>query len=276
MNTSQRPDSSGPGGFLGALRGRWQIAPGLAALGLLAAAAYLLAVPKVYAATASVRPAAGPSSGIILLPVQVPGPGLEIKAPVVPSPAVGAMAGKMLHGSLSPLALSRQVAVTVLPESGLLDITCTASSASGAASCANAFARAYLQSRNATAASSLNSRIHSLQSKASALQKTVSTLNTRISGLPSHSPARINDQGTVAAANAQLGALNQQIASLTADLANTSGGHIVTAASPPGQPASPDKTLVLPGGLAAGLLLGLIVEFWMDRRDKRIRSAVVR
>jgi hypothetical protein len=30
MNTSQRPGSSGPGGFLEALRGRWQIAPGLA------------------------------------------------------------------------------------------------------------------------------------------------------------------------------------------------------------------------------------------------------
>jgi uncharacterized protein involved in exopolysaccharide biosynthesis len=276
MNTSQRPGSSGPGGFLGALRGRWQIAPGLAVLGLLAAAAYVLAVPTVYTATASVRPAAAPGSRIILLPVQVPVPGLEIKAPVVPSPAVGAMAGKMRYGSLSPLALSRQVAVTVPSESGLLDITCTASSASGAASCANAFARAYLQSRSAAATSSLNSRIHSLQGKVSAIQKTISTLNTRISGLRSNSPARISDRAAAASDNAQLAALNQQLASLTADLANTSGGHIVTAASPPGKPASLDKTLVLAGGLAAGLLLGLIAEFWLARRDRRIHSGAVR
>ena len=276
MNTSQRPDSFGPGGFLEALRGRWQIAPGLAALGLLAAAAYVLAAPKVYTATASVRSAAVPGSGIILLPVQIPVPGLDPQPQAVTSPAVSAMAGKLLHSTLSPLALSRQVAVTVPPESGPLDITCTASSASGAASCANAFARAYLQSRSATATSSLNSRIHSLQGRATALQKTTSTLNTRISGLPSNSPARISDQATVTSATAQLSALNQQIASLTADLANASGGHIVTAAAPPGKPASPDKVLVLPGGLAAGLLLGLIVEFWLDRRDKRIRSAVVR
>lgn len=276
MNTSQRPGSSGPGGFLGALRGRWQIAPGLAVLGLLAAATYVLVVPTVYTATASVRPAAVPGSGIILLPVQVPVRGLEIKAPVATSPSVGAMAGKMLQGSLSPLALSRQVAVTVVPESGLLDITCTASSASGAASCANAFAGAYLQSRSATEASSLNSRIHSLQGKVSALQKTISTLNTRISGLPSNSPARISDQATATSDTAQLGALNQQIASLINDSANTSGGHIVTAASPPGMPASPDKTLVLAGGLAAGLLLGLIAEFWLARRDRRIYSAAVR
>jgi uncharacterized protein involved in exopolysaccharide biosynthesis len=276
MNTSQRPDSSGPGGFLEALRGRWQIAPALAVLGLLAAAAYVLAVPQVHTATASVWSAGVPSSGIILLPVQVPDPGLDTQPQAVTSAPVGAISGKMLHGSLSPLALRRQVTVTVRPQSGLLDITCTASSASGAASCANAFARAYLQNRSATAASSLNSRIHSLQGKSTALQKTVSTLNTRISGLPSHSPARVNDQAIVASATAQLSALNQQIASLTADLANTSGGHIVTAASPPGKPASPHKALVLPGGLAAGLLLGLIVEFWLDRRDKRIRSAVVR
>jgi uncharacterized protein involved in exopolysaccharide biosynthesis len=276
MNTSQRPDSSGPGGFLEALRGRWQIAPGLAALGLLAAAAYVLAVPKVYTATASVWSAVVPSSGIILLPVQVPAPGLDTQVQPVTSAPVAAIAGKMLQSSLSPLALSRQVTVTVRPESGVLDITCTTSAAGGAAACANAFARAYLQSHGATATSSLNSRIHSLQGKVSALQKTISTLNTRISGLPSNSPARISDQATATSASAQLAALNQQLTSLTEDLANTSGGHIVTAAAPPGKPASPDKALVLPGGLAAGLLLGLIVEFWMDRRDKRIRSAVVR
>ena len=276
MNTSQRPDSSGPGGFLEALRGRWQIAPGLAVLGLLAAAAYVLAVPQVYTATASVWSAVVPSSGIILLPVQVPDPGLDTQPQPVTSAPVAAIAGKMLRSSLSPLALSRQVTVTIRPQSGVLDITCTTSAAGGAAACANAFARAYLQNSSATAASSLNSRIHSLQGKVSILQKKISSLNTRINGLPSNTPARVNDQATAASDTAQLAALTQQLASLINDSTNTSGGHIVTAAAPPGKPAGPDMALVLPGGLAAGLLLGLIVEFWLDRRDKRIRSAVVR
>jgi uncharacterized protein involved in exopolysaccharide biosynthesis len=275
MNASQRPVSSGPGGFLEALRGRWQIAPGLAALGLLAAAAYVLVVPRVYTATSAVRPTAAPGGRIILLPVQVPVPGLGGDAQAAGSAGVAAMAGKMLHSRLSPLALSKQITVTVRPGSGVLGITCAASSASGAASCANAFAKAYLQDRGAAAAASLNAQLHVLQGKITALQKTVSMLNTKISGLPSNAPARINDQATAASDTAQLQALNQRLASLTVDLTNTSGGHIVTAASPPGTPASPDKTLVLPGGLAAGLLLGLIAEFWLDRRDKRIRSIAV-
>ena len=276
MNTSHRPDPSGPGGFLGALRGRWQIAPGLAVLGLLAAAAYVLVVPKVYTASASVRPAAVPGSRIILLPVQVPVPGLDTEAPIVNSPGVAAMARKMLRSSLSPLALSKQVTVNVSPESGVLDISCAASSASGAASCANAFAKAYLQDRHTAAAAPLRAQLKTLNAKVTSLNKSIATLNTQIAGLPPNSPTRINDQAAVANDKSLLSGLNHQVAALRLRqaAANSSGGQVITAASPPGKQASPDKTLVLPGGLAAGLLLGLIAEFWLDRRDKRIRSVL--
>lgn len=280
MNTSRRPDSPGPGGLLETLRGRWQIAPGLAVLGLLAATAYVLAVPTVYTATASVRPSSAgsavPSSRIILLPVQVPVPVLATEAQIVTSTSVAAMAGKMLRSSLSPLALSKQVTVTVPPDSGVLDITCTASSASGAAACANAFAQAYLENRSAVAAASLEARLRVLQGKVNALQRAIYTLHTQIGRRPSNSPTRITDQASEASHRAQLNTLKPQVAALLQALTDTSGGQIVTAASPPGKPAGPDKTLMLPGGLAAGLLLGLIAEFWLDRRDKRIRCLVVR
>ena len=115
-----------------------------------------------------------------------------------------------------------------------------------------------------------------LQGKVSALQKAISALNTQISGLPSKSPTRIADRASEASDSAQITTLNHQAAALPRAMADISGGQIITAASPPGKPATPDKTLVLPGGLAAGLLLGLSVEFWLDRRGKRIRSVVAR
>ncbi len=273
MNTSQRPDSSGPGGFLPALRGRWQIAPGLAALGLLAAAAYVLVIPKVYTATASVRPAATPNSGFNVLPYRVPD--LRGDAQAARSAGVAAIAGQMLHSSMSALALSNKVTVTVPPGSGALDIACTASSASSAARCANAFAAAYLKDRSASAA--LSQQITLLKTELSSVQKAVARLTTKISGLPSNSAEKAAAQAQLLHSDqSQLSSLNGQLTVLYGQAAQTSGGTVITAASPPRQPTSPGKTLVLTSGLAAGLFLGLIVEFWVDRRDKRIWSAVVR
>ena len=273
MNTSQRPDSPGPGGFLEALRGRWQIAPGLAILGLLAAAAYVLVVPTAYTATAAVRPAT-PSTGIILLPVQVPDPSGDAQA--ARSAEVAAMAGKLLHSSLSPLALSKQVTVTIPPCFQVLDIACTASSARGAADCANAVANAYLQDRNASAKAVINRQIATLKTQIRTLQRTAARLSSTIIGLPMNSAERTSAQAQLASVNVQLSSLNGKVAALYAELAQNYGGTIMTKASPPGKPASPNTTLVLPGGLAAGLLLGLIAEFCLDRRDKQIRSAFVR
>ncbi len=275
MTTSQRPDSSEPGGFLEELRGRWQIAPGLAVLGLLAAAAYVLAAaPPAYTATAAVRPATAPGTGIILLPVQVPD--LRGDAQAARSTGVAAMAGKMLHSSLSSLALSKQVTVTVPPDTGVLDIGCTASSARGAADCANAVANAYLQNRTASAKAVINQKIAPLKAQIRSLQGTAARLSSTIIGLPMNSAERTSAQAQLASARLQLSSLNGQLAALYAELAQINGGTVITKASPPGKPASPNTTLVLPGGLAAGLLLGLIAEFWLDRRDKQIRFAVVR
>lgn len=276
MNFSQRAGSSGSAGVLEAWRRRWQIAAGLAALGLLAAALYVLVVPKVYTATALVKPStAPPSTGIILLPVLVP----ELRGQTQAARSIGVamMAGRILHSSLSARALSKQVTVTVPPHSWLLDITCATSSARGAAACANAFARAYLHNHGVLVAASLNAQIKVLQGAVDALRKTISALHTQVSGLRSNSPTRIADQTRAASDSVQFSTLNNQVSTLANNASpDLSGGQIIAAASPPGKPASADTTLVLSSGLAAGLLLGVIVEFWRDRRDKRICSVVVR
>jgi hypothetical protein len=131
MNTSHGPDPSGLGRQRSVPRRRWLIVPGLAALGLLASAAYVVVgaevVPQVYTATAAIdvtSTAIGPSQGIVVIPGRVPD--LHGQAKAVRSIGVAVIAGRMMHSGLSPRALTKNVTVTVPPNSWALDIAAPA------------------------------------------------------------------------------------------------------------------------------------------------------
>ena len=68
-------------------------------------------------------------------------------------------------------------------------------------------------------------------------------------------------------------ALANQSAALSASGAAASGGSIITKATPPTTPSSPKKKIILPSGLLAGLLIGLIIAFVWDKQDTRVRGA---
>jgi succinoglycan biosynthesis transport protein ExoP len=268
MNSAQRPGSSGPGGCQEVLRRRWAIVLNLAGLGVFAAAVYVTAVPQVYTATATASVAGAVQSGggnmNILLPVRIPDPNGDART--VRSARVARIAGHMLRSSLPPLALSEKVAVTLPPNSGVLDITCSAPTPTGAVACANAFAAAYVKNRRDSANAASIQQIARLKSQVSSLQKAVARLRTKISALPSNSADRVA-RTELASSQAQLASLNAQMEVLYGQLPRSSGGAIITKAQPPGQPGGPNKSLVLQSGLAAGLLLGLIAAFVVDRRD---------
>jgi uncharacterized protein involved in exopolysaccharide biosynthesis len=274
MNSSQRPDSFDAADYTGMLRRRWWVVVVVTVICLVGAAAYLTVAPKTYTSTAKVYVAAtGADTSNQVANSRTTGTvNLDTEAQIVTSGTVAAMAQKAMHSPLTPYQLAKNVNISVPPNSQVLDIACSAPTATGAATCAQAFAKAYLQNRSATAEASLNAQVKTLQGKVDALNKTISTLNAQIAGLPSNSPTRITDQGTQKTDTQQVSQLNDQIASLNKALSNTSGGYVITAASPPSKPTSPNKTLVLPSGLIAGLLLGLIGAFIWDRRDKRIHT----
>jgi uncharacterized protein involved in exopolysaccharide biosynthesis len=65
----------------------------------------------------------------------------------------------------------------------------------------------------------------------------------------------------------------RQIQSVTGQLTGApSGGSIITRATPPERPGGPSRLLAPPAGLVAGLLLGLIAAFLLDRRDRRLHG----
>ena len=150
MNPVQRPDSFEAADYVGVLRRRWWIVLALTCVGIVGAFGYVTVAPKSYIATASVNvnpTAADQSNAVAGSRTSGATVNLDTEAQVVTSTAVATLAGKTLHSTLTPYKLAAQINVTVPPNSSILDIACKASTAVGAADCANDFAKAYLQNR---------------------------------------------------------------------------------------------------------------------------------
>src|ERR1022692_1459146 len=274
MNSSQRPDSFEPGDYLEVLRRRWWIVLVLAIVGLLAAAAYVKVAPKVYAGTAAVQVNATAantgnvaggrtSSGTI---------NMDSEAQLVQSISVASLAGHTLHSQLTAAQLSKKISVAVPANSNVLQISCNASSPDVAAVCANAFASAFLQTQNSAAASQNAAQLKLLQGQVTSLGLSAARLSFKITSLPANSTERATDHVTLRSDNSQLSALSKQVGQLKGE-ANSSAGTIFGSAVPASTPTSPNALLLLPSGLMAGLLIGLIAAFLIDRRDKRIHGA---
>ena len=276
MNPVQRPDSFEAADYVGVLRRRWWIVVAVMIVGLVAAFGYVTVAPKSYSATASVNvipTAADQSNSVAGSRTSGATVNLDTEAQVVTSTAVATLAGKMMNSPLTPYKLAAQIAVTVPPNSSILDITCKASTAVGAATCANDFAKAYLQNRQQSAVADINGQLKTLSTQISALNAQIAALTTKISTLPSNSPTKAADTAQLDTDKSKLSNLTKDYANTNGELANTNGGSINNVATPPGKPSSPKKLLILPSGLVLGLLIGLVLAFLVDRRDKRIHNA---
>ncbi len=274
MNGSPATDSFELADYLGVLRRRWWLIVGLVCVGLLGAAAYYMTAPRTYTATASVYvTATGAGSNQVQNGRTNGTVNMDNEAQLVQSYNVAAIAARNLRTAPSPSQLVKNVSVAVPPNSQVLQISCSASSAAASAACARAFAAAYLQNRSVTATSALKAQLQTLQGKIQSLQQNSAKLSGQIRLLPPNSTQRATAAAELRSDNSQLNGLNNQVAALTAQEANSSGGYIITAATLPGSPTSPKAALLLPGGLLVGLLMGLIVAFITDRRDTRVHSA---
>jgi capsular polysaccharide biosynthesis protein len=249
----------------------------LACVGILAAGAYIAKAPKAYTATATVNVTAtgvsqtqggavagGRTSGAV---------NLDTESQIVKSSSVAVIAAHALRSPLTPTALLGNVSVAVPANSSILQISCQAKSAAQASACANAFATAYIQNRNATAAGTTDSELKTVQGQLTDLEKSTTRLNLQIRSLPVNSPQRASAESQLQSESGQLKALANQAASLSAQAAASSGGSIITRATPPATPSSPKKKIILPSGLVAGLLIGLIIAFAWDKRDTRVKDA---
>lgn len=274
MNSTHQPDSVEVADYVGVLRRRWWIVVSIAILGVIGALAYTEVTPKAYSssATVSVTPTGANSSNQVQGSRTQGAVNLDTEAATVTSTSVATIAAKLLHSSTPPSSLAKDIKVTVPPNSSVMQISCQAPQPSASAACANAFAQAYLQNRSATTSALITAQQKVLQRQANTLSNTVNSLSAKIAALPSNSTQKLADQNTLRNDQSELHSLIGQLATLTNQAANNVGGSIISTAVAPNQASSPRKSLVLPAGLVAGLIIGLIAAFLYDRRDKRIHS----
>ncbi len=277
MDVSQEADSFEYAGYLGVLRRRWWIVLVLACVGILAAGAYIATAPKAYTATAAVNVTATgvaqSQGGAVAGGRTSSAVNLDTESQIVKSSSVAAIAARGLHSPLTSTALLANVSVAVPANSSILQISCQAKSAVQASACANAFAAAYIQNRNATAAGTTDSQLKTVHGELTSLEKSTTRLTLQIRSLPVNSPQRASAESQLQSDSGQLRALANQAASLSAQAAASSGGSVITKATPPATPSSPKKKIILPSGLVAGLLIGLIIAFAWDKRDTRVKDA---
>jgi capsular polysaccharide biosynthesis protein/MinD-like ATPase involved in chromosome partitioning or flagellar assembly len=275
MAISPRSDSFEVTDYLAVLRRRWWIVFGLACLGTLAAAAYVAVTPKSYTATTGVYVTANAANvNNVAGSRTATGPtvNMDNEAQVVKSITVAAKAAGNLHSRRSADQLSGQVSVTVPANTSLLNISCTAPSATGSAACAQAFAKAYLAVRQGNALDKIANNRTQLEARAKPLQAQAIKLKNKVKSLPANSTELATTKAELQDTISKLAVLRKDLSALSASV-NTSAGNIITPALVPRTPSNPRPLLYVPSGLLVGLLLGLALAFAVDRRDDRIHSA---
>lgn len=166
-------------------------------------------------------------------------------ASFVTSPAVASAVRRQLNLPYSPDALLGAVTAVPSATSPLLTITATNSNPALAARLANGFASAFLQLRQTELVSSARTALKAIE--------------RQLGRTPIQSPAR--------------SALLADISTYSSAIASPpSVGSVVNPAVVPGAPISPKPVRDAIFAAAMALLLGIILSYLFDRRDRKVRS----
>jgi succinoglycan biosynthesis transport protein ExoP len=279
MAPTSRPDSFELADYLGVLRRRWWIVLLLVVVGAGAGAAYTKVAPKTYTGAVLVQVTPLPNNANAVAGRTGGNVNMDNEAQIIQSVKVATLAAQQFAGTLSPPELAKRISVSVPANTTFLQVKCSESAAATAAECANAFGRAYLTNRRTTAANGLNSELASQTRRIALLATRIAGLKTQLAALPVTSTGHVKAQLSLTAAQNLLSQLQGDSNKLVPFLSNlnapnnTAVGQIATPATAPTSPSSPRALLLLPSGVLAGLLLGLLAAFLIDFRDRRIHAA---
>jgi capsular exopolysaccharide synthesis family protein len=241
--------------YLHVLRRRKWWVVSLTLFGLAASLALSLTAHKQYSATAQllVQPSVtAASAGTVPQPVTQTDVATELQL-VTSAPVVQAVRRQL--GS-APAVTATQVGQT-----NVIAITATSRVPSQAARIANLYANAFVRYRQQVTSSSLTSAEAQLRSQISALAKQISSLGGNPTSVAAS--ALLNQEAV----------LKEQLAQMEVSGAvNTGEVELVTPATTPVSPSSPEPVQDALLGLAAGLALGLGVAFLRESLDDRLAS----
>ncbi len=250
-----------------ALRRYWAL---IIALGLLfgGAAAYVVSnATETFTSTAAVliQPTAGnplsPDSATSAQRVTV---AMVTESALVNSPVVATGVAKKLGMSTADAVAA--VDASVPPNTQLVDVSFTASTAAKAQLGAQAFADAFLEYRKANSEAVVAAQVKSLADQEKQVAKSLSAAGAA-AALTNAKPD----------ANAEVQLYASRLATIqnntaTAKATDTNPGAVVRPADAPDATANLVDQLLVPVAVLLGLLLGFAIALWLVRRDDRIRG----
>jgi capsular exopolysaccharide synthesis family protein len=239
-------------------------------LGAAAAAAYTFRRTPVYESTASVLVRAITTNAF--------DPGSRVdqqlnmfnQRQLAQSEPVAAVAAKALKTTATPAQLLEHVNVDVPANSQILRIKYQDTVPLTAQKGADAFADAYLESRETDARAQATTSQKSLQADINRFQQQATAAEKVITDPAADSAARQAAQIKLAGANNRLDQLLTRLSGYQS--LDFTPGTVIAAADLPTTPASPNNRLDIGIGLLVGLFLGVVLAFVRDRTDDRLRG----
>jgi len=198
---------------------------------------------------------------------------LDTQAQLVKSELVATRAKALLRSPAQISDLIKQLAVTVPPNTQVLVVTFKAPKPKDAQAASHAFAQAYLDQRHADVKQDLDAQIASLTQQKAALEAQLATISGQIAGLPANSVAREKAQADSGIVSNQIQTLGTRLSPLVATKSQIAAGNIINDAKLPARPSKPNLFINIGSGLFAGLLLGLALALFAERRDGRLHEA---
>jgi capsular polysaccharide biosynthesis protein len=196
---------------------------------------------------------------------------MDTEAQIITSTEVVIAVAEALGHTVDVQELAERVTIAVPPNTEILDISYTGPSAAQARQGAEAFAIAYLVNRGTTAENSVEAEQATLQARIDDLDARLASVTEATAALPEDSAARAYNEAQASGLNDQLGDLNAQLNELNAFRGTP--GEIITRASLPTAPSSPQGLLTVAAGALLGLLAGVGLAVLRERSDQYIRRA---
>ena len=168
------------------------------------------------------------------------------------------------------LGSAPSVAVSQVGTTNVIAISATNPHPTTAAKVANTYANSYLEASSNNYLHSINGQIAQLQGQINSLQDSINQINGQLAGASGTTASNLESQLTSLLAQQQT--LKSQLSALQQSAASSSGGQVVTPATPSDVPSSPKRVQDALFALGIGILVGLGLALIRDYLDDRIRS----
>jgi capsular polysaccharide biosynthesis protein len=253
------------------LRRQWKIIVACAVLGLLAGAAILNVRPPLSTATTDVS-----INVISTAPFDASNQSTNLldattESQIATSYAVAKRASLLLDGQFPATTVRAATTVDAVTDKDVVHVMYTASTAALARRGANAVAAAYLDYRSQQAVTTQRAILAGNQSRLDALKKQLDAANGQIaSAVPGSSAANRAKSSHDLLITELTSIVTQQTVLQQID---TSGGSVLTSATNNPVTVGPNPLVILLAGLLAGAVLGVIIAFPVNARQRRWRTA---